>query len=83
MQLTVEAKLCLDRAVGAHGYNIGVNLGRVAGAGLEAHFHLHVVPRWSGDVNFMTTVGSAKVIPQSLEELWRMLSEEWQRVESH
>ena len=82
MAMAAEAKLALDRVVGPHGYNLGVNLGRVAGAGLEAHFHLHVVPRWSGDVNFLTTVGSAKVIPQALEEMWSLLSEEWNSVDA-
>jgi len=82
MSLTLEAKLALDRLVEPHGYNIGINLGRTAGAGLVEHFHLHVVPRWSGDVNFMTTVGSTKVIPQALEEMWTLLRKEWDRVAS-
>ena len=51
----------------------GFRLWRAAGAGLEEHFHLHIVPRWSGDTNFVTTVGSTKVIPQALEELWQLL----------
>ena len=79
MTITVEAKKLLDRAVGAHGYNIGVNLGRVAGAGLDEHFHLHIVPRWAGDTNFVTTIGSTKVIPQALEELWQLLHGEWKK----
>ena len=82
MAMTVEAKLTLDKAVGAHGYNVGVNLGRIAGAGLEAHFHQHVVPRWSGDTNFITTVGSTKVIPEALEAMWNLLSKEWVCAES-
>lgn len=77
MALTVEAKQALDRLMGPHGYNVGANLGRAAGAGVEAHFHMHVVPRWSGDTNFMTAVGSTKVIPQSLDELWSLLGAEW------
>jgi len=82
MAMVVDAKLALDRVVGAHGYNIGANLGRAAGAGLEDHFHLHLVPRWSGDVNFMTSVGSTKVIPQALDEMWELLSEEWNRADA-
>ena len=79
MTMTRDATLALGRAVSPQGYNIGANLGRIAGAGLVDHFHMHVVPRWSGDTNFMTTVGSAKVIPQALNELWSLLSEEWDR----
>ena len=79
MALSTEATQVMDRVVGPHGYNIGINLGRAAGAGLVEHLHLHIVPRWSGDVNFITTVGSTKVIPQALEEMWKLLSEEWNR----
>ena len=57
------------------GFNIGLNLGHAAGAGLPGHVHWHVVPRWSGDANFMTTIGSAKVIPQALESLWDILTQ--------
>ena len=57
----------------AHGFNLGVNIGRCAGAGLPGHIHLHVVPRWRGDTNFMPVVGQAKVIPQALDGLYRQL----------
>jgi len=77
LSLTAEAKTVLDRVMSPQGYNVGANLGRVAGAGLEAHFHMHLVPRWSGDTNFMTTVGSAKVIPQALDDLWELLTAGW------
>ena len=80
MSMMVEAKKALDGAVAPHGYNVGINLGRVAGAGLAEHFHLHIVPRWSGDTNFMTTVASAKVIPQALDEMWQLLAAEWEKV---
>lgn len=81
MALLVESKRLIDRTMAPQGYNVGVNLGRVAGAGLEEHFHMHIVPRWSGDTNFMTSLGSTKVIPQALEELWNLLNQAWRSMD--
>ena len=69
------AKLtCVYRELlNAEGFNIGLNLGRVAGAGLPGHLHWHLVPRWAGDNNFMPVLAGARVIPQSLDALWEML----------
>lgn len=69
-QLIIKA---LKKAMNPDGFNIGVNLGRVAGAGIDDHVHLHVVPRWNGDTNFMPVLTSTKVIPESLEEAYKEL----------
>jgi len=68
-----EREDLLDRVMMPPGYNIGINLGRIAGAGYPGHVHIHIVPRWSGDVNFMPVVGNTKVISQSLTELYNTL----------
>jgi ATP adenylyltransferase len=64
----------LERLMNAEGFNIGLNLGRLAGAGLPGHMHWHMVPRWNGDTNFMPVLAGVKVIPQSLDSLWELLS---------
>lgn len=63
----------LRRAFEPHGFNIGANIGEAAGAGVPGHFHIHVVPRWVGDSNFMLIVGKTKIIPQLLSETWGIL----------
>ncbi len=70
MSLAVRASDWLQKLMQPHGFNIGINQGSAAGAGIEEHIHLHVVPRWRGDTNFMPVLGNTKVIPQALDELW-------------
>jgi len=67
---TTEAVRLLKRAMSPQGFNIGINIGRCAGAGLPGHLHQHVVPRWSGDTNFMSVVGEIRVVPQAMSQLW-------------
>lgn len=68
-----RAKKALHRLLKPAGYNIGVNIGREAGAGIVSHVHVHIVPRWAGDTNFMPVVAGTKVVSQSLAELKRLL----------
>jgi ATP adenylyltransferase len=75
--LTQQAMRTLREVSGCSGFNIGMNQGRVAGAGVEGHFHQHVVPRWANDSNFMPIVAGTKVIPELLEETCALLSEHW------
>lgn len=63
-----QAEKALTKVLNPHGFNIGANIGRVAGAGIEEHIHFHIVPRWSGDSNFMPVIGDVKVISQDLRE---------------
>ena len=73
MALTQESMRVLDDAYSPHGYNVGFNQGRVAGAGFEHHIHMHVVPRWGGDTNFMPVIADTRVMPQTLEQSYETL----------
>ncbi|MBI4341092.1 MAG: HIT domain-containing protein [Candidatus Omnitrophica bacterium] len=74
LSVTQQLMRRLQRTLHPHGFNIGLNLGRVAGAGIPGHLHLHLVPRWQGDTNFMPVIGATKVVSQSLDELYRFLT---------
>ena len=73
MALAQRAMVALEERYSPHGYNVGFNQGRVAGAGVEHHIHMHVVPRWGGDTNFMPVIADTKVMPQSLEQSYESL----------
>ena len=75
MRMTRRAVNLLKAAFRPDGFNIGVNMGRVAGAGIADHVHMHVVPRWNGDTNFMPVLGDVRVIPESLKTVYRQLKE--------
>ncbi|HQU47465.1 MAG TPA: hypothetical protein PK867_31970, partial [Pirellulales bacterium] len=73
---TISSMVSLvTRLMNPDGFNIGLNLGKVAGAGVPGHLHWHIVPRWLGDTNFMPVLAGVDVIPQSLDELWSLLTE--------
>jgi ATP adenylyltransferase len=76
-EFTRTAMQVIRSVSGAHGFNIGMNQGAVAGAGIAAHLHQHVVPRWGGDTNFMPVVGHTKVLPQLLAETRELLAKAW------
>ena len=75
--MTKQAVRALRAVSGAQGFNIGVNQGGIAGAGIAAHLHQHVVPRWGGDTNFMPVVGHTRVLPQLLADTRRLLADAW------
>ena len=72
-KLSIHAQRLLDKAVHPHGFNIGWNLGSASGAGVDDHIHIHIVPRWSGDSNFMAVIGGIRIIPEGLTPLYQRL----------
>ena len=76
-ELTQDCMRALRAASGPHGFNIGMNQGGIAGAGIAAHLHQHVVPRWGGDTNFMPVIGGTKVLPALLQDTRDQLREHW------
>jgi ATP adenylyltransferase len=80
MKLAQEAMLIFKRKMNAEGFNFGLNMGRAAGAGIKEHLHYHLVPRWSGDNNFMPTIGNTKVIVQGLLETYDLIFPEFKKI---
>ena len=73
MALSQKMESVLRRVYTPDGINLGMNIGRAAGAGVTGHIHMHVLPRWVGDTNFMTVTGESRVLPEALEETWRRI----------
>ena len=78
MQLAQRMQVALAKIYKPEGFNLGMNLGRLAGAGVAGHVHMHVLPRWTGDTSFMTTVGETRLHPEELRETYRKLRAEFQ-----
>lgn len=79
LALAAEAQDALQKALKPQGFNMGINIGRVAGAGLLGHLHLHIVPRWDGDTNYMPVTGDTKVMPLSLRRAYRAIAKGFRR----
>jgi ATP adenylyltransferase len=74
MELTAQATAVLRKVYNSQAFNIGANIGEAAGAGVKEHVHLHIVPRWNGDTNFMSTLAETRVLPEALEDTWQRVS---------
>lgn len=79
MQFARRAEQLLEEVYSPHGLNIGLNLGEAAGAGIAGHIHLHVLPRWKGDANFMTVVGHTRIMPEAIEATYEKMRAAYQR----
>ena len=82
IDLATRCERALQAAYQPHGVNLGLNLGRSAGAGIQEHYHLHVVPRWDGDTNFMTVLGQTRVLPEELDRTWARMTEALEQLEA-
>jgi ATP adenylyltransferase len=80
MRTTNHALAVLRKAYNPPAFNLGANIGAAAGAGIAEHYHFHIVPRWNGDASFMTTIGSTRVIPDTLDNTYNELKSTWQKL---
>ena len=80
MDLTQRTEQVLERLYNPQGFNFGMNVGQAAGAGVQGHIHLHAMPRWTGDTNFMTTVAETRILPEELETTWRRMRQTFAEV---
>ena len=79
MELTSQCTTILKNIYKTESFNVGVNIGEAAGAGVLGHVHIHIVPRWTGDTNFMSTVGETRVLPESLEDTYKKICQAFQK----
>jgi ATP adenylyltransferase len=80
MELSNQAILILQAVYHPQGFNLGMNIGEVAGAGIADHIHMHIVPRWGGDTNFMTSLANTRVLPESLPDTYHRVRQSWREV---
>jgi ATP adenylyltransferase len=82
IELAQRTEEVLERLYSPHGFNFGMNLGQAGGAGVAGHIHLHALPRWAGDTNFMTTVAETRILPENLETTWKRMRQAFAEVEA-
>jgi ATP adenylyltransferase len=82
LELANQIMKLLGKEYHPQGFNVGINIGEAAGAGITEHVHLHVVPRWSGDTNFMSSLGETRVLPETLADTYQRLKKAWQQMRS-